>query len=211
MINEDWENAPAVSREYGSMVIDLQTRELTRRNALHCFVNAEKRDIAIGRLLNVWRADRDYPIGPTAGLSVDEIRALVPTHIEKGCGALVRYSDIPEPWATRFQIAAFGSTRAVDGYFACDWEKFLDLWVDEAERINDLVEQEIECQVVSGIRAAQARSRSTLADLGIDPGDLQVWVSELVEKGRWPAGDLLEAFKAWSAKHTSNADPEPGL
>ncbi|OKS33367.1 hypothetical protein [Pseudomonas aeruginosa] len=202
-----WENAPAVGHEFGSMSIDLQTRELTRRNALWALGNPEKHEAATQDLLRVWRADRDCPIGPAAGLTVDEIRNLVQIHVEEGVGSLVRYSDIPEPWATRFQVASLGATRALDGYYARDWERFLELWPAEAEQIEALVERELERQVIAGIQRAQARSAATLADLGIDLVELGEWVTEQVEKGRWPDGDLLEAFRIWRAmKNTSNAD-----
>jgi len=203
-----WENAPAVGHEFGSMSIDLQTRELTRRNALWALGNPEKRDQATHDLLRVWRADRDCPIGPAAGLSVDEIRNLVQIHVEESVGSLVRYSEIPEPWATRFQVASLGATRALDGYYARDWERFLDLWPAEAEQIEALVERELERQVIAGIQRAQARSAATLADLGIDLVELGEWVADQVESGRWPEGDLLEAFRIWRAmKNTSNAAP----
>ncbi|HBO2103429.1 hypothetical protein [Pseudomonas aeruginosa] len=92
------------------MVIDLQARELTRRNALWALDNQEKHEQATQDLLSVWRADRDCPIAPAAGLSVDEIRNLVQIHVEEGVGSLVHYSEIPEPWATRFQVANLGAT-----------------------------------------------------------------------------------------------------
>lgn len=202
-----WENAPAVGHEFGSMSIDLQTRELTRRNALWALGNPEKHDQATQDLLRVWRADRDCPIGPAAGLTVDEIRNQVQIHVEEGVGSLVRYTEIPEPWATRFQVASLGATRALDGYYARDWERFLELWPAEAEQIEALVERELERQVIAGIQRAQARSAATLADLGIDLVELGEWVTEQVEIGRWPDGDLLEAFRIWRAmKNTSNAD-----
>ena len=73
--------------------------------------------------------------------------------------------------------------------------------------IESLV-KELERAVIAGIRKAQARSAATLADLGIDSAELGEWGAERVEKGRWPEGDLLEAFRAWrSQKNTSNADP----
>ena len=203
-----WETAPAVGHEFGSMVIDLQTRELTRRNALWALDNPATREQATQDLLRVWRADRDYPIGPAAGLAVKEIGAQVPTFVEEGAGALVRFSEIPEPWATRFQLASLGATRVLDGYYARDWEKFLALWPAEVEKIDALVERELERAVIAGIQKAQARSAANLSDLGIDSAELGEWVAERVEKGRWPEGDLLEAFRAWrSQKNTSNADP----
>lgn len=202
----EWEEAEPVGHEFGSMVIDLQTRELTRRNALWALGNPEKRDQATQDLLRVWRADRDYPLGPAAGLTVDEIGAQVPTFVEEGTGALVRVSDIPEPWATRFQVASYGATRALEGYFARDWQKFLELWPAEAEQIEAMVERELERQVITGIQKAQARSTATLANLGIYLVELGEWVAEQVEKGRWPEGDLLEAFRVWRGqKNKSNA------
>ena len=194
--------------EYGSIVIDLQTRELTRRNALWALGNPEKREAATQDLLRVWRADSDCPIGPAAVLSVDEIRNLVQIHVEEGAGSLVRYSEIPEPWATRFQVASLGATRALDGYYARDWERFLDLWPAEAEQVEALVERELERQVIAGIQRAQARSAATLADLGIDLVELGEWVAEQVGKGRWPEGDFAQAFRVWrDQKNTSNAVP----
>ncbi|MBH2035336.1 MAG: hypothetical protein I8H73_20935 [Pseudomonadales bacterium] len=208
MIDQDWETAPAVGHKFGSMVIDIQTRELTRRNALCSLDNPDQHEQATQDLLRVWRADRDYPIGSAADLTAEEIGAQVPTVVEEGAGALVRFSEIPEPWATRFQVASLGATRALDGYFARDWEKFLELWPAEAEKVEDLVERELERQVIIGIQKAQARRAATLADLGVDSAELGEWVAERVEKGRWPEGDLLEVFRAWrSQKNTPNAVP----
>lgn len=203
-----WEQAAPVGHEFGSMSIDLQTRELTRRNALWALGDPAKHQQATLDLLRVWRADRDCPIGPAAGLTVDEIRNQVQIHVEEGAGSLVRYSEIPEPWATRFQVASYGATRALEGYFARDWESFLERWPAEAEQIEALVERELERQVIAGIQQAQARSAATLADLGIDLVELGEWVADQVERGSWPEGDLLETFRIWrSHNNTSNAVP----
>ncbi|HEH8445759.1 hypothetical protein WCD98_14780 [Pseudomonas aeruginosa] len=203
-----WENSPAFGLEYGSMVIDLQTRELTRRNALWALGNPDKHEAATQDLLRVWRADRDCPIGPAAGLGVDEIRNLVQIHVEEGGGSMVRYCEIPEPWATRFQVSSLGATRSMDGYYARDWEKFLELWSKEAETVDDLVERELERLAIAGIKKAAARSKARLAELGVDDADLTEFVRLQVEIGRWPEGDLLEAFRAWrDQKNTSNTVP----
>lgn len=113
---------------------------------------------------------------------------------------LVRLADIPEPWATRFDEASYGSTRAMGGYFARDWEKFLSLWSGEAEIIDSLVAREIKRLVITGIQSAQARSAAMLADLGIDRTELDEWVAEQVEAGRWPDGDFLHDFQEWKIK-----------
>ena len=183
-------------------------RRWVRTTGIKCQNHQRPHEQATQDLLRVWRADRDYPIGPAAGLTAEKIGAQVPTVVEEGAGALVRFSEIPEPWATRFQLASLGATRALDGYFARDWETFLDRWPAEVEKVDALVERELERAVIAGIRKAQARSAANLSDLGIDSAELGEWGAERVEKGRWPEGDLLEAFRAWrSQKNTSNADP----
>lgn len=189
---------------------DLKARERARRKALWTLGDPDRQAEAEATLLMIWKLDRDYPLGAASGLSTEEVESLVPITMTGGT-QLVRPADIPEPWATRFDEASFGSTRATGGYYARDWEKFLSLWPGEAEKIDSLVEREIERLVITGIQNAQARSAATLADLGIDRTELDEWVAEQVEQGRWPEGDLLDAFRTWSANRTSNADPEPTL
>lgn len=177
---------------------DLKTRERARRKALWSLGAPERQAEAEATLLTIWKLDRDFPLGDAADLSVEEVESLVPITMAGGT-PLVRPVDIPEPWATRLAVASYGSTRLLDGYFAHDWDKFLSLWPDEAETIDNLVEREIERQVIAGIQKAQARSAATLADLGIDRSELDEWVAEQVEAGRWPDGDLLQAFREWKA------------
>jgi len=178
---------------------DLKARERARRKALWSLCAPERKAEAEATLLTIWKLDRDYPLGAAAGLSTEEVKSLVPITMS-GSSPLVRLADIPEPWATRFDEASYGSTRLLDGYFAHDWDKFLSRWPGEAEKIENLVEREIERQVIAGIRKAQERSAATLADLGIDRAKLDEWVAEQVEQGRWPDGDLLQAFREWKVK-----------
>ncbi|MFU6844179.1 hypothetical protein ACM77K_03615 [Pseudomonas aeruginosa] len=179
---------------------DLKAREEARRQALWSLGADERKADAVATLLTIWKLDRDYPLGTAAGLSTECVENLVPITPDPGGTQLVRPVDIPEPWATRFAVASYGSTRVLDGYYARDWEKFLSLWPGEAERIENLVEREIEQQVIAGIQKAQARSAATLTDLGIDRSELDQWVAEQVELGRWPEGDLIQAFRKWKAK-----------
>jgi len=178
---------------------DLKAREEARRKALWSLGAPERQAEAEATLLTIWKLDRDYPLGEAADLSAEEVESLVPITTTGGT-PLVRFADIPEPWATRFDEASYGSTRLLDGYFARDWDKFISLWPGEAEKIDSLVEREIERQVIAGIQKAQARSAATLADLDIDRADLDEWVVEQVEAGRWPDGDLLQAFREWKVK-----------
>lgn len=178
---------------------DLKARERARRKALLSLGAHDRKTDAEATLLAIWKLDRNYPLGDAADLSAEEVESLVPITMTGGT-QLVRPADIPEPWATRFDEASYGSTRLLDGYYARDWDKFLSLWPGEAETIDSLVEREIERQVIAGIQKAQARSAATLADLGIDRSELDEWVAEQVEAGRWPDGDLLQAFREWKAK-----------
>lgn len=202
----EWEETEPVGLEFGSVESDLLTRELARRNGLWALDNPTTREQATQDLLRVWRADRDYPLGPAAGLTAEEIGVQVPATVEGGAGALVRFSEIPEPWATRFQVASLGATHALDGYYVRNWEKFLERWPAEAEKIEDLVERELERAISNGFRQAVASGKVKRAELGVDDADLAEFVRVRVEKGRWPEGDLLEAFRVWrDQKNTSNA------
>ncbi len=196
-----WDDALAHGREVSADPLrdDLKARERARRKALWSLGAPERQAEAEAILLMIWKLDRDYPLGSAAGLSIEEVESLVRITMSDST-PLVRLADIPEPWATRFDEASYGSTRLLDGYFARDWEKFLSLWPGEAEKIDSLVEREIERQVIAGILKAQARSASTLADLGIDHAELDEWVVEQVEAGCWPDGDLLQVFREWKAK-----------
>ena len=70
------------------------------------------------------------------------------------------------------------------------------------------VEHRLESAIRNGFRQALARNKARLAELGVDDADLTEFVRLQVEKGHWPEGDLLQAFRAWrDQKNTSNADP----
>ncbi|MDP3848703.1 MAG: hypothetical protein Q8R10_19980 [Pseudomonas sp.] len=185
---------------------DLMSREAARRRALWSLKDEPRRQSAEETLLRIWRLDQRHPIGEAAGWSLEQIRGQVPIHVENGHPHYVCLSEIPEPWATRFMVASRGSTRSMLGYYADDWEHFLSLWEREQDRVEDLAELAIERLVTNGSRAAQARSQAKLAELGIDPADLQTWATEMVGQGSWPEGDFVEAFRAWKLKRTSNAD-----
>jgi hypothetical protein len=68
---------------------------------------------------------------------------------------------------------------------------------------DDITDDEIDEAMgeagLEGLRKAAARSKANLERLGIDPADLQEWVRGLTE---WPAGDLLDAYRAWAADRT---------
>lgn len=195
-----WESAPAVGLEFGSVESDLLTRERVRRKALWALRSKEKRAQAIQDLLRVRRADIEYPIGPAAHLSVDEIAAIVPIHMHEGRLPIVRDRDIPEPWGTRFAIASVGSTRIAPGAYEHDWRNFLEIWPRENAEIDELFEAELERAISAGFSQGLARGSAKRAELGVDDDELYAWVQERCRIGFWPEGDLLEEFRAWSAQ-----------
>lgn len=196
----EWKNADAVSLEFGSVESDLLTREQVRRKALCALRSKEKRAQAIRDLLRVRRADIEYPIGPAAHLSVDEIAAIVPIHMHEGRLPIVRDRDIPEPWGARFAIASVGSTRIAPGAYEHDWRNFLEIWPRDNAEIDELFEAELERAISAGFSQGLARGAAKRAELGVDDDELYAWVQERCRIGFWPDDDLLEEFRAWSAK-----------
>jgi hypothetical protein len=49
---------------------------------------------------------------------------------------IVREESIPEPWRERFLQASIGSTRVETGPFLNDFEKFINLWKHENQRLE---------------------------------------------------------------------------
>ncbi|HBP6434418.1 hypothetical protein [Pseudomonas aeruginosa] len=120
---------------------DLLAREMARRSALWSLNDPSRAADSTATLLQIWRLDRDYPIGEAACWSAEQLRTMVKSHEYRG-RRVVRPAEIPEPWRTRFDCASFGSTIAAGGRYAQDWDRFLIEWEHEEERIKDLIGQE---------------------------------------------------------------------
>jgi hypothetical protein len=139
----EWENAVAVGREYGADWLrdDLAVREKARRAALWSLTTAKRlgklsdelsaeERAAAAMLARIQVLDKDFPIGPAAGWTADEVKARVTPSSERH----IRPEDIPEPWATRFLKASIGSTICAAGHPIDDWHNFLYLWEKENEQ-----------------------------------------------------------------------------
>jgi hypothetical protein len=78
-------------------------------------------------------------------LLLDDLRKLVQEEPRATGYPIVRDTEIPQPWRERFQRASIGSTRAPEGAYAHDWQKFLSEW--EAEMLHLANHREAMAQV----------------------------------------------------------------
>ena len=93
---------------------------------------------ALNSLREMLDQDRTVPLGEAAGLSIDEVSAIVPIHLPPEGYPYIRREDMPEPWRTRFWAAASGSiTMSGAGIYAHDWQNFLSLWEKENRDLAD--------------------------------------------------------------------------
>lgn len=49
---------------------------------------------------------------------------------------IIRDTDIPEPWLSRFAVALGPAARVVEGFYWHDWTDFLDAWVKENDHLS---------------------------------------------------------------------------
>ena len=134
----DWENAAAIGREFGadSLRDDLAVREKARRDALWArgrstipgTLKTPEQKAAEKLLARIRKLDKEFPIGPAAAWTVEEVKARVTPSSNRHIQPL---RDIPEPWATRFLKASIGSTICAAGHPIDDWHNFLEIWERE--------------------------------------------------------------------------------
>lgn len=120
--------------------VELEQREKRRRAALRKLYAPDLADShdALIELREILELDRTHPIGEAAGLSIDELRAIVRVHSPAEGYPYVLREDMPEPWKTRFWAAACGSiTMSGPGIYAHDWQNFLSLWEKEHRDLAD--------------------------------------------------------------------------
>jgi hypothetical protein len=67
---------------------------------------------------------------------LEDLRDLVVTEQRSSGLQIVREGSIPEPWRERFLQASIGSTRVEAGPFLNDFEKFINLWAQENQRLE---------------------------------------------------------------------------
>jgi hypothetical protein len=117
----------------------LRYREISRRKELCRLASLELGSPEAVTLLaildNISIEERgDYE--QATPLTLEEVRCRVPISHHSSGKEIVREHEIPEPWRERFIQASIGSTRFVEGFYAEDWNKFLDEW-DAEMRLLD--------------------------------------------------------------------------
>ena len=134
--------------------VELEQREIRRRLALKKLhaLDWNTRRAALIELREILEQDRTDPLGEAAGLSIDELRAIVPVHTPLKGYPYILGGDMPEPWRSRFWAASrHGITMSGPGIYAHDWEHFLSLWekehLDLTDRLLDLDDAQIEAQL----------------------------------------------------------------
>lgn len=76
---------------------------------------------------NLDALERDSRHSTDKALEPSEVRDVVSVKRHNSGIDIVLELDIPQPWRERFLQASVGSTRLVDGFYVCNWDKFLDV------------------------------------------------------------------------------------
>ena len=112
----------------------LESREKARRRALWKLQALKPGDPKAAEwvlMLNeVEFLERSEPIGDGCTLTIAQLHTLVPVIDLRGV-SIVLDDNIPEPWRERFGQASMGSTRLPEGSYSHDWLRFLRLWEQE--------------------------------------------------------------------------------
>ncbi|WP_175653975.1 hypothetical protein [Pseudomonas sp. Marseille-P9899] len=86
------------------------------------------------RLDDVERLDHEHPISVCL-LTLEQLSELPKEPHKIGCW-VIRDSDIPEPWRTRFAVALGPSARVSEGFYFHDWMDFLQAWESDLEHVE---------------------------------------------------------------------------
>ncbi|OAJ49070.1 hypothetical protein [Pseudomonas marginalis] len=122
-----------------------QLRELerNRRKAFWALANLDPGDpnasellIVLDNLDNLDALERESRPSTDKALESSEVRDVVSVTRHNSGIDIVLELDIPQPWRERFLQASVGSTRLIDGFYACDWDKFLIGWDVEMRHLE---------------------------------------------------------------------------
>lgn len=119
-----------------------QLRELERnkRKAFWALANLHPGDPNASELLivldNLDALERDIRPSTDKALESSEVRDVVSVKRHNSGIDIVLELDIPQSWRERFLQASVGSTRLIDGFYACDWDKFLIGWDVEMRHLE---------------------------------------------------------------------------
>lgn len=123
----------------------LYERELRRRSAFgnsRLAHDSATRKAALRELREIQKLDKTDPLIEDP-MSLNEVRKSVPIHPAEVTFPYVLSEEMPEPWRSRFWAAsAHGITVCGPGFYAHDWQNFLDLWqaehLDLADKLLDM-------------------------------------------------------------------------
>jgi hypothetical protein len=117
---------------------EIWLRERERREAIWQLAEKQPGDQSapaiLERLDDLERLDREHPI-IECQLSFEQLAELPREAHPVGCW-IVRDSEIPEPWKSRFALALGPAARVSEGLYLQDWIDFLDAWQREIEHLE---------------------------------------------------------------------------
>ncbi|MBA5961156.1 hypothetical protein GIB64_27360 [Pseudomonas lactis] len=118
----------------------LRERERTRRRFLWALATFHPGDISASGLLAILddlddQEQNDAPCSDQP-LELVEVRNSVSVMRHNSGIDIILEQTIPQPWRERFVQASVGSTRLAEGFYACDWYKFLDCWETEMQHFE---------------------------------------------------------------------------
>ncbi|WP_282413281.1 hypothetical protein [Pseudomonas sp. PS01299] len=86
------------------------------------------------RLSELEQLDQEQPLA-VCTLDLQQLHEL--PHEPHAIGFnIIRDADIPQPWLSRFAIAAGPICKVAEGVYRHDWTDFLDAWAKENDHIN---------------------------------------------------------------------------
>lgn len=117
---------------------EIWLRERERREAIWQLAEMQPGDQSAPAILELLddleRLDREHPL-IECELGFEQLAELPREAHPIGCW-IVRDSEIPEPWKSRFVLALGPATRVSEGFYLQDWIDFLDAWQREIEHLE---------------------------------------------------------------------------
>lgn len=124
----------------GAVDQNLRDREKLRRKAVWTLSHLRPGDpkaIPVVSVLDDIEHQDDADTLVTRVVKVEALRSLVITEFHSSNLQIVREVSIPEPWRERFLQASIGSTRLEAGPYLHDLEKFINLWTQENQHLEE--------------------------------------------------------------------------
>ncbi|WP_339231370.1 hypothetical protein MHH62_16305 [Pseudomonas sp. FSL L8-0168] len=119
---------------------ELRELEAKRRKALWMLANISPGDSkafdALSILDDLDLQERKYSPNADKALDLNQLRDCVTLQHHNSGIDIILEQTIPQPWRERFFQASVGSTKLVDGFYSCDWDKFLAGWDVEMRHLE---------------------------------------------------------------------------